>query len=340
MKTFFSIQFLILALVLNSPELFAQSSNGPAIYMIKTKESLDAVANKLLPRYKIKYGKRIEDFKRDLREWNPHITTWNEIPLFSNIYVEYPYPVHISHPYAERLIAEKNYNVLNSDAETPIGTNKFTVFAMYTASAGNFEEQLTTQTGSISSTQNSPLSLGLGTTIFLDKTNRMLTSSIYWSSLRASELSGEGVASGTIDAKPEIGYNLYYQQLTPWAGISLYGGMDYEQFSTFNTTAFIDGQPLALNQNKIFYGTVGAGKTFFWGDQKILFKGSLAQSLKSDTSSENTLDKFEGQRLLLFASVKGESRFTYHIIFKRHMLEGPTNLTINRIGAGIGFVLF
>ncbi len=340
MKTFLTAIFVSFTLILSITESFAQSNDGPTVYMIKGKESLDSVANKLVSRYKEKYGKRIDEFKKDLMVWNPHITTWNEIPLFSNIYIEYPYPVYVSHPYADKLQAEKNYNVLNSDAETPIGTNKFTVFTMYTASAGDFQEQLTTQEGSIKSTQNSPLSLGLGTTIFLDKTNRMISSSAYWSHLRESKLSGDGVTSSKLKTKDEIGYNLYYQQLTPWAGISLYAGMDYEQFSTFNTTSFINGAPLGMNQNKIYYGTIGAGKTFFVGDQKILIKGSFAQSIKSDTTSENTIDKFEGQRLLLFASIKGESRFTYHILYKRHMLEGPTKLTVNRIGAGIGFVLF
>ncbi len=340
MKKYLILLALSSVMLFQTTSLFAEAAPPTSVYMIKGKESLDSVANKLLPRYKTKYGKRIEDFKKDLMEWNSHITNWNEIPLYSNIYVEYPYPVYISHPWAQKLEADKNYNVVNSDAETPNGANNYTVYAMYTASAGNFQEQLTTQEGSIKSTQNSPLSLGVGTTFFLDKTNRMISSSVYWSSLRASKLTGTGVDSSQLETKPEVGLNLYYQQLTPWASVSLYGGVDYEQFSTFNTTDFIEGQPLALNQNKLIYGTVGAGKTFFIGDNKILIKGSLAQSLSSKTTSTNPIDKFDGQRLLLFASYKGESRFTFHLIYKRHMLEGPTKLTINRIGAGIGFVIF
>lgn len=325
-----------------SKGILAQSEPTATVYFIKSKESLDSISTKLLPRYKVKYGKRLEDFKKDLVEWNKHISNWEEIPLYSNLYIEFPYPVYISHKWSPKLESDKNYTVINSDSETPIGSNQYTVFAMYTASAGTFQEKLTTQDGSIKSTQNSPLSLGVGTTFFLDKTNRMISSSLYWSSLRASKLSGSGVDSGELETKPEIGFNLYYQQLTPWAGVSLYGGMDYEQFSTFNTTDFIDGRPLALNQNKLIYGTIGAGKTFFVGDNKVLFKASLAQSLKSTSTSTSTnpIDLFKGSRLLLFASYKGESRFTYHLIYKRHMLDGPTKLTIDRIGAGIGFVVF
>ncbi|MBC7429205.1 MAG: hypothetical protein H7336_11370 [Bacteriovorax sp.] len=340
MNKFLTAAFIVVLILFASGELFAQATVPATVYMIKAKESIESVATKLLPRFKAKYGKRIEDFKRDLMEWNPHISTWDPIPMFSNIYVEYPYPVYISHKWAAPLQAETNYNVLNSDAETPIGTNKFTVFAMYTASAGTFQEQLTTQNGSIKSSQNSPLSLGAGTTIFLDKTDKMLSASGYWSSLRASKLSGSGIISKQIDAKDEIGLNTYYQQLSPWAGLSFYGGMDYEQFSTFNTTAYIAGADLAFNQNKLIYGTLGVGKTFFWDDQKILVKASLSTSLKSDTSSTNPIDKFTGQRLLFFTSIKGNSRFTYHLIYKRHMLDGPTKLTIDRIGAGIGFVVF
>lgn len=340
MDKFLTVVLSIMMLSCAIPFSIAQADDQQNVYMIKGKESLDSLANKLLPKYKIKYGKRIEDFKKDLVEWNSHITTWDRIPLYSNVYVEYPYPTHISHPYAPKLTAGTNYNVLNSDAETPIGNNRFTIFGMYTASAGDFQEQLKTQEGSIKSTQNSPLSLGLGSTFFLDKTHRMLSGSFYWSSLRGSKLSGEGIDSKRMDAEAEIGFNLYYQQLTPWAGISLYGGADYEKFSTFNIMNFIDGQELAFNQNKLIYGTVGIAKTFFFGEQKFLIKSSIAQSFKSDTTSSNPDDKFEGQRFLLFASLKGESRFTYHIIYKRHMLEGPTTLTVNRIGFGLGFVIF
>ncbi len=340
MKTFLILTLIFSSLVLSTDELKAESTITPTVYMIKKKESIDSVAEKLLPRYKSKYGKRVEDFKKDLMTWNPQITSWEDIPLFSNIYIEYPYPVYVSHPWAPTLESEKNYNVINSDAETPNGANGYTVFAMYTASAGNFLEKPLNQDGDIKSSQNSPLSLGIGTTFFLDKTNRMISTSAYWSSLRASSLSGTGVDTDKIETKAEIGLNLYYQHLISWSSLSLYGGADYEQFSTFNTTDFIEGQPLAMNQNKILFGTIGVGKTLFFGDNKILFKGSLSQSINSRTTSANTVDKFDGQRMLLFASFKGESRFTYHLIFKRHMLEGPTKLTINRIGAGIGFVIF
>lgn len=329
---------VVISLFVTSPAQAAEEKQN--VYMIKGKESLDSIATKLLPRYKVKYGKRIEDFKKDLVEWNTHITNWERVPLFSNIYIEYPYPAHISYPYAPKLAAGTNYAVLNSDAETPIGNNRFTVFGMYTASAGDFQESIKTQDGSIKSTQNSPFSLGLGTTIFLDKSNRMLSGSAYWSSLQASKLSGEGVESNELKTNAEIGFNIYYQQLTPWAELSLYGGVDYEKFSTFNTSAFLDGANLAFNENKLIYATLGFGRTFFIKDYKLLIKSSIAQSIKSDTTSSLPNDKFEGQRFLLFASIKGESRFTYHLIYKRHMLEGPTKLTINRIGLGLGFVIF
>lgn len=335
-----TIIFFVLLLSLGTSNLFAQADATPDVYMIKGKETLDSVAAKLIPKYKAKYNKRIEDFKKDLIEWNPQINSWNPIPVFSNIYIEFPYPAYVSVKYAPKLTRGTNYNVLNSDSETPLGNKNYTLFAMYTASAGDFQEQIKTQEGNIKSTQNSPLSLGIGTTVLLDKTNRMINSSFYWSSLRASKLSGDNVTASELETKAEIGFNLYYQQLTSWYGLSFYGGADYEQFSTFNTTAFIDGEDLALNQNKIIYATAGVARTFFVSNYKLLIKSSLSQSLKSDTTSSRPDDKFDGQRFTLFGSVKGESQFTYHLLYKRHMLEGPTKLTINRIGVGIGFVIF
>lgn len=340
MNKFTTYIILVLLISLGNSDLFAQSESTPDVYMIKGKETLDSVATKLISKYQEKYNNRIEDFKKDLVTWNPQINSWNPIPLFSNIYIEYPYPAYVSFPYAAKLTRGTNYNVLNSDAETPIGNRNFTLYAMYTASAGNFEEQIKTQEGNIKSTQNSPLSLGIGTTVFLDKTNRMISSSFYWSSLRASKLSGDSVTSRELETKAEIGFNLYYQQLTSWHGLSFYGGTDYEQFSTFNTSSFLEGESLALNQNKIFYATAGIARTFFISDYKLLLKSSISQSLKSDTTSIHPTDKFDGQRFTLFGSIKGESQFTYHLLYKRHMLDGPTKLTINRIGVGIGFVIF
>lgn len=340
MNKFIASIIMLLLLSLGASDLFAQAESTPDVYMIKGKETLDSVATKLIPRYQAKYNKRIEDFKKDLMKWNPQINSWNPIPVFSNIYIEYPYPAYVSFPYAPKLTRGTNYNVLNSDAETPIGNKNYTLYAMYTASAGSFHEQIKTQEGNIKSTQNSPLSLGIGTTFFLDKTNRMISSSLYWSSLRASKLSGDGVSSSELETKPEIGFNFYYQQLTSWYELSFFGGGDYEQFSTFNTSAFVEGEPLALNQNKIFYATAGMARTFFISDLKLLVKSSISQSLKSDTTSSLPTDKFDGQRFTLFGSIKGESQFTYHLLYKRHMLDGPTKLTINRIGVGIGFVIF
>lgn len=340
MKSFRLIFLLGLLIVCSIPDLFARSTELPAIYMIKHKESLEDIAVKLLPKNKIKYGKRIEDLKEDLKDWNPHITNWNEIPLDSNIYIENPYPVFISFPYAEKLQAGKNYTLVNTDAESPLDNKNFTVFAAYTASAGTFQENLTAVSGTIQSTQNSTFSLGLGTTIFLDKTNKMLSASVYWSSLQASTLSGTDISSGEIKGVPEYGFNIYYSQLTSLSDISLYGGIDFERFSTFNTTDFINGAELAYYQNKITFATFGAGKTFHMGGMKIQTKTSIAQTVISETSSLNSIDKFSGQRFLFFTSLKGDSRFTYHFLYKRHMLEGPTKLTINRIGFGLGLVLF
>jgi hypothetical protein len=337
LKLFF---FSFIVLNFHMPKVLADEV--PSIYMTKGPESIDSIVSKLMTKYKVKYGngKRIEDFKADLKNWNPHILTWDDIPSFTNIYVEYPYPVHLSHPYAESLERYKNYNVINADAENPIGTNKIALFGMYTASSGNFQESLINQTGDIKSTQNSPISLGLGTTIFIDKSNKMISSSAYWSSFKSSKLSGTGVTSSDLKTKAEIGFNLYYQQLITFGAVNIFGGIDYEKFSTFNTSAYIKGASLTLNENKITYGTIGVGKTFFFGDYKFLLKSSLSKSLSSQSTSSLNTDTFEGSRFLLFASLKGDTRFTYHILYKRHMLDGPTKLTIDRIGIGLGFVIF
>ena len=337
------MQFYLLLLLIHTfcpTNLFAQSDAEQNIYMVKQQESLDILAVKLLPKFRIKYGKRIDDLKQDLREWNPQITNWSAIPAFSNIYIEYPYPPYLSYHVAQKLELGKNYNALNSDAETPRSDNHYVVFASYTASASNFQEQLTSQTGNIKSAQNSPLTLGLGTTIFLNKNIQMLNTSISWASISTSNLSGTNVTSPKLDASPEYGANIYYQHMSPWSDLSFYTGIDYEQISTFNTSDYIQGAALAFNRNKFFYGSFGIGKKFYWGDQKIILKGTFSEVLKSNTSASNSNDKLTGQRLSIFTSMKGESRFTYHLLFKRYILTGPTKITINQMGFGFSFVLF
>ena len=105
---------------------------GPVAYTIKETSSLETVVTKLLPRFPIRYGKRVDEFKGDLIKWNPHVTNWHDIPLFTKIYIEYPYPVYISHSYAPPLGEDKEYIEINADAETPNGNNRLTVFTMLT----------------------------------------------------------------------------------------------------------------------------------------------------------------------------------------------------------------
>lgn len=335
---FYLFVFLGIFSLLGPSELFAEFNSGADVYMIKQQESLDTLATKLLPRFQVKYNQRKDDLKKDLREWNPHITNWDNIPLFTNIYIEYPYTIYFSHPYAPKL--GQNFDVANADIETPAGDKRFTIHCMYTASSGNLEERVTSKEGNIKSTQNSPATLGLGTTVFFDENSKMVNSSFYWSSIRPSKLKGANESSTELKSISEYGANLYYQRSALLLDLSIYGGLDYEQFSTFNTASYINGDDLSFNKNNFLFGTIGLGRNFFWGDTKISLKGSFSQSLKSTTTSPDPTDKFTGKRLLFFTSIKGESRFTYHLLYKRHTLDGPSNLTINRIGVGLGFVIF
>ena len=109
----FNILILLLSTsYLTSPsKALAQTNDGPNIYTIEQQESLDTLASKLLTQYKIKYNQHLEDLKKDLREWNPHIKTWDAIPLFSNLYIEYPYPAYLSYHYAP--ILQKSSSNIN-----------------------------------------------------------------------------------------------------------------------------------------------------------------------------------------------------------------------------------
>lgn len=329
-------------------------------YMIKDRENLDSIGKKFLPKYKVKYGERIEEYKTDLKVWNKHISDWNKIAEGTRIYIENPYPVFVGNsdyapnlmPNAEREKELRQYRVADffeeatsvkklEDGSTVEVPKKFFLGGFYTASSGAFKETISDGRGEITFKQNSPYSLGLGGGYLLGDITHSLNASFYWSSLRASNLNGDTVSnSNSLTVPAEVGYNFYYQYFLKSLDFGLYGGVDRETFTTFNTLDLLDGADLSTVENNLTYGTIGISKTFYLGDQKFLSKLSFAKSLISDSSSPRANAQFEGSRLLLFLSMRGVYNLSYHLLYKRHQFTGPTDLTIDRIGIGFGYQFY
>ncbi len=329
-------------------------------YMVKDRETLDSIGKKFLQKYKVKYGERIEEFKTDLKTWNRHVKNWNRLPEGTRIYIENPYPVFVSgSDYAPSLIdpieasgKNKQYRVADffeestvtsdlDESTTPPLSKRIFISGFYTASSGAFKETIPDGRGEITFKQNSPYSIGLATGYLFTDMTHSLNGSAYWSSLRASSLNGDTVSqSNSLSVPSEIGFNLYYQYLIKNINTGLYAGFDKEKFTTFNTSLLLDGEDLATVENNLTYATLGISKTFYIGEQKFLTKLSYAKTIASESSLNSANSNFKGSRALLFLSMRGAYNLSYHLLYKRHMLTGPTELTIDRIGIGFGYQFY
>jgi hypothetical protein len=311
--------------LLVSSKLLAEQTIYEVRYT-KTNDTIDTVAERYLPIVKIKYGKRLDDYKSDLKKWNSNITDWDHLEKSTPLYIDYPYPAYIEHNYAPKLSATDYENEKKS---------RFNASLSYTASAGMFTEVANSE--ELKSTQNSLFSLGAGGSYDFSNHDHFLISSIYWSRLSAGKIEGTTSTQNNITIPSEMGGNLYYQYTFTDSLLSFYGGLDYESLGTYNTRELTAGTALETRTNKFTYGTLGIGKTFNIKSYPITTKLSFSTTLSSSSSSTNTTDTFSGSRALFFTNVKYDEHFGVHFLYKRHDLNGPTKLTINRLGLGLNY---
>lgn len=170
----------------------------------------------------------------------------------------------------------------------------------------------------------------------------VIPASIYFSKLNASVVSGDSGTAGNNDftIPIEIGGNIYCQYSISSMSLSPYMGLDVERFTTFNMADLENGEPLATRQNNLLYATAGVGHNFSIGAFHIHMKGSLAKSIYSGTTSAKSSDRFSGYRGLIYLNLKRDGPFLVHAFYKHYDLNGPTKLTIDRIGIGVGYFLF
>ena len=171
MKNIYSKHFLVLAAFccLFFTTQTAGANENPRVYIILNKdETLDSISKKILARYKNHYPGSVKSFRQDLTKWNPHIANWDSLPAKTRLYVEHPFPVHVPHGVAAPIAKAKAMNEIDSvpSLESSPEDKRFRLFGMVTASLGNFNQSVSSEDAEIKSTQNSPISLGLGANFF------------------------------------------------------------------------------------------------------------------------------------------------------------------------------
>lgn len=210
--------------------------------------------------------------------------------------------------------------------------------AFYMASTGQFQQK-NSSLAEIDFKQDSPVTLGAMYTHFPKRGNYTISSSAYFSYLLAATTNTE---DNNVDLPLEIGLNSYYQHPILNRSFYLYGGFDYEKFNTFNLEGVEEKNEISFDENQLLFLTAGASKTFSLFNTKLLFKGSLSHSIYSSRDSgysgDDGSESYSGYKLMGFLMGKVNKDFFLSSLFKYHMLSGPSEVSILRIGVGCGYL--
>jgi hypothetical protein len=211
--------------------------------------------------------------------------------------------------------------------------------AFYMASFGTFT-QSGEQLADLTFEQNSPVTLGSSFSYYPESGPWSYTWSLYFSNLIAAS---NNINPETTDIPLEVGGNFYAEYSFKDYGFTGYGGVDFERFHTFNLPSLESNRTILLDENRVYYFTLGVadsikifGKSFF---TKLSFSKSLASSTTTESLSEAT-EEFSGYKVLWYVNKKISDSFYVHTLFKYHKMSGPSELTITRIGAGLGYSFF
>jgi hypothetical protein len=262
------------------------------------------------------------------RSENPHIKKWSQLEPGQKI------TLFISKNFLNLSKIKKSIRKKKLIKGRPLGYHS-SVF--YMASSGNFNQKDDSAGIDINFTQNSLLSIGYTGLYYPPGKPYAFSSSAYFSTLNTSESN----LNQEISVSPEIGINAYMDY--SFSKFSLYGGFDYEQFSTFNTDALLNQSTLTLVESSVIYLTAGINKLFSIGSYKIFSKYSFSKSVSTTTdfSSYTTIpaNAYDGIKAMVYFNYKFSKKWFAHTLFKYHTMSGPDDLAVLRVGVGIGYII-
>ncbi|MEX0798574.1 MAG: hypothetical protein WD025_03980 [Bacteriovoracaceae bacterium] len=209
----------------------------------------------------------------------------------------------------------------------------WTLSAFYMASQGAFNESI--DGIEAQSNQDSPATLGASGLINL-KQETFYSGSFYISHLDPALVNNET----SVEIPPEYGATSYINWQKGWPVIP-YGGVDIERFSTLNLAQMEEGAEASTREHLFLYATAGISKTFSLMNRTILFKGSVSQSVWSQSSPKGDDSKlYSGNKYILFLATKLVENWSANFMVKQHFMTGPSELNITRVGAGVGYTFF
>lgn len=292
-------------------------------YQAEPSDTLSKIFRKFTGRSKVLFASHPSTVKT-LSE-NKHVKDWENINqgevitvYLSNDVVDLSKILHY---------VEKNNVVLK-------GADDWKMSLFYMMSGGSFSETLTTSEGSVSSTQDSPLTVGYSA-FRKFKQDYSYSGSLYISVLDIGVSDKDEIVS----IPWEFGLNSYVGYKKEKWPVEIYGGLDIERFSSFNSDELSSGEALSTREQLVTYLTFGTAQTFNIYKQLFFSKVSFSKSLFTSESRASLINPevFSGFKYMLYLNTKITDKWFVHMLYKQHILEGATELSISRIGIGIGY---
>lgn len=179
--------------------------------------------------------------------------------------------------------------------------------------------------------QNSPLTIGFASNYKFKKYTKMsFSSSFYFSFINKAV---DRLNNNEISILPETGLTAYlnYNIKLKSNQFHIYGGFDYENLSSYNLEEVYNGELLNTKVHGFVYFSTGIFKLFKIKNQYIFLKGSFSYTLASST--------YTGYKYIAYINYKLYSKISLHVFYKKHILDGPTQLSIERVGFGFNYNL-
>ena len=267
---------------------------------------------------------------------NPNITDWENLNAGDDIFL-YVSPVYIDKSkiafYLDNL-KKKPFKMAKFQAKID---KRFNSSLFYMASYGQFTQE-NASLGSINFIEASPISMGGSVSYFPKKSLLGVSGSVYYSYLLPPS---SNINNAKVDIPGEVGFNVYGEYDLVDYNFNIYGGIDYEQFTTFDLQTTQTENRIALNENSIFYLTVGITNVFNYFNRTFLTKVSLSRSVSSSISTQATTSPtpYEGMKYLIYVNTKLTKKVFAHSLLKVHQMSASDDLTTVRFGVGIGYSL-
>lgn len=311
-------------------------------YKVRKKESLAQIYKKFITLDHIIHND--QDFVQFTLNQNEGIENWHSLEVGKTITlylekdlmkerVQRRYEKEKATPYSAKLaraVASQSKLTFSKKLETFSGKTSFSLF--YLASSGVYTQNIGEESLSIDLNQDSPASFG-GLISHKFRPFWSFSTSLYYSQF--DEATFNGTTTSVPDEYGGNGY-FYYSGLN---GIGLYGGIDYEQLTSYNLQNLINNQRLSFDTHKLGYLTTGIDFLKTISDKLFLLKFAVSYSVFSSTTSE-FIDEgkdFKGIRYLAYLNLPISKNVFLHGLAKYHDLQDTESMQILRLGFGGGF---